>query len=216
MRSVNTDRHRNGAKRLECAELALHLIRIAGTADPPWALSVNPARGGLFIAPGPYYDSQTPLGVTCEASPWFGHRKGVNRSPLTGFGKGIARSGHYKQATPSGVLGQHTQECKDVCKGQELAPAVGSPGAIESGSKLRALQTLREVQRVGSSAPPHRVGQHAVTAAATYSQHTLIRPGMWPCLSVSICVHLCSSVVGLSCQGQSPSLCIWKTLPGLK
>ena len=137
-----------GAKRLECAELALHLIRISGPADAPSALLVNPARGGLFIEPGPYNASQTPLGVTCESAPLLCHRERIHRSPLTGFESGIARSGQYKQATPNGVLGQHTAECKDSRKVQELAPAFGALAVAERGSKLRALQTLRAMGMV--------------------------------------------------------------------
>jgi hypothetical protein len=127
--------HSWGAKRLECMRLALHLIRTSGTADAPWALLVNPARGGLFIEPGPYNASQTPLGVTCESSPLLCHRERVNRSPLTGFGSGIARSGYYKQATPNGVLGQQTAECKDECKFSGLPPLsdhVDAPTAAAS------------------------------------------------------------------------------------
>ena len=143
------------AKRLECVELApafersstserwsklLHLIRIAGAVYASWALLVNPARGGLFIEPGPYNASQTPLGVTCESSPLLCHRERVNRSPLTGFESGITHSGHYKQATPKGVLGQQTAGCKDACKVQ---------------SKLHALQTLRDLGRPARATSRH-------------------------------------------------------------
>ena len=138
----------------ESGSKLLQLIRISGTTNAPRALLVNPARGGLFIEPGPYNVCQTPLGVTCKSSPLLCHRERVNRSPLTGFGSGIARSGHYKQATPNGVLGQHTEERKDACKVQELAPAIERSGAAESGSKLRALQTLRDVGTRGGSSQP--------------------------------------------------------------
>jgi hypothetical protein len=132
------------AKRLECAELALHLIRICGIAEAPWARSVNPVRGGLFIVRGPQNVSQTPLGVACESSPLLCHRERADRPPLTGFGNIIGCSGYYKQATPSGVLRRHARESKNACKAQELAPAFDRAITLKSGSKLRAVQTLRD------------------------------------------------------------------------
>jgi hypothetical protein len=88
-----------------------------GTWVSPGA-SLNPVRGGLFIAPRAQSDPQTPLGVTCASAPLRLSRQPADRSPLTGFGSIITGAGCYKQVTPSGVAGQQAAHSGNACKVQ--------------------------------------------------------------------------------------------------
>jgi hypothetical protein len=108
---------------LDCAQSSLHLTRVPGTSRCLRAVSVNPARGDLFIDPQTRKGSQTPLGVTCALALLCLAGQPADRSPLTGFGSIIVSAGCYKQVTPSGVAGQQAAERGNACEAPKSSGA---------------------------------------------------------------------------------------------
>jgi hypothetical protein len=111
-------------------------------AEAPWAGSLNPARGVLFIARRPQNVYQTPSGVTCRPWPLHCHSQRAYRSPLTGFGSVIGDAGYYKQHTPSGVVVYHSNKSEDVCRVQ-VFPRYRRQVILRSGGMPRTPNASR-------------------------------------------------------------------------
>jgi hypothetical protein len=99
---------------------------------------VKPARADLFVAARPEHGAQTPSGVTCGRSPLRLVRQPANRSLLTGFGTIITGAGYHKQATPSGVAGQHAAQRPNACKAH-----LSSGSLDEKRSRRSQIPSLR-------------------------------------------------------------------------